>query len=107
MDEAGKIKILDPQQKLSNSDKSWLTEKINKFDGLSKTVRAHLKTLMTRADHTDSLVKKHHLNRHNFQSTIDYGDILNISRDCLGKKFDTMLNEHLERRPAPSIDMHA
>jgi len=104
LDEVGKIKILDPHQKLSESDKSWLTEKINTFNGLSKTVNSHFQTLMTLIDHADSLGKKYNLNRHNFQTTIDYGNILNIAWDSLNKTFDKMLNDNSERRPEPSID---
>jgi len=107
MDEAGKIKILDPHQKLSESDNSWLTEKINTFNGLSKTVNSHFKTLMTLMDHNDSLGKKHNLNRHNFQTTIDYGDILNIGWDRLNKTFDKMLDGNSERQPEPLIDTRA
>lgn len=108
LDENARIKILDPEQKLSKADKWWLTEKINGFDELRATAHTHSKTLMALVDHSDKFGGKYILNRYNFQNTIDYGNTLHTSCERLDEQFAKMLDTHLEKRPEQSkIDTHA
>ena len=107
LDENAKIKILNGRKQLSDADELWLTEQINRLDKLKKTMHAHSKTLMTFVDHCESFGGKYSLNRYNFQSTVDYGEILNIQSDRLHDSFIKMVHSFVPRRSEPLINTYA
>jgi len=107
LDENAKIKILNGRKQLSDTDELWLTEEINRLGKLKKTMHAHSKTLMTFVDHYESFGGKYSLNRYNFQSTVDYGEILNIQSDRLHDSFIKMVHSFVPRRSEPLINTYA
>lgn len=107
LDENAKIKILNGRKQLSDAEELWLTEEINRLDELKKTMHAHSKTLMIFVDHCESFGGKYSLNRHNFQSTVDYGDILNIQSDRLHDSFIKMVRSYVPSRSEPLINTYA
>jgi len=107
LDENAKIKILNGRKQLSDADELWLTEEINRLGKLKKTMHAHSKTLMTFVDHCESFGGKYNLNRYNFQSTVDYGEILNIQRGRLHDSFIKMVHSYVPRRSEPLINTYA
>lgn len=107
LDENAKIKILNGRKQLSDADELWLTEQINRLDKLKKTMHAHSKTLMTFVDHCESFGGKYSLNRYNFQSTVDYGEILNIQSDRLHDSFIKMVHSYVPGRSEPLINTYA
>lgn len=106
LDENAKIKILNGRKQLSDADELWLTEQINRLDKLKKTMHAHSKTLMTFVDHCESFGGKYSLNRYNFQSTVDYGEILNIQSDRLHDSFIKMVHSYVPGRSEPLINTY-
>ncbi|WP_426140449.1 hypothetical protein [Pseudomonas sp. DWP3-1-2] len=107
LDENAKIKILARPLGFSESDMHWLTEEINSFEGLRATAHAHSKTLMALVDHFEPFKGKYNLNRHNFQSTVYYGDNLKVSWMDLQRKFMETLAQSLEKKPQTLIDTYA
>jgi hypothetical protein len=107
LDENANIKILDGRQPLSEADKLWLTDEINKFKDFRNTVHAHSKALMAVVDHTKNFGGKYNLNRHNFQSVIDYKDILNISQHDFYKRALDLVKSHAPMRSEPRINTYA
>ncbi|MBC3949969.1 hypothetical protein [Pseudomonas folii] len=107
LDENANIKILDGRQPLSEADKLWLTDEINKFKDFRNTVHAHSKALMAVVDHTKNFGGKYNLNRHNFQSVIDYKDILNISQYDFYKRALDLVKSHAPMRSEPRINTYA
>lgn len=107
LDENAKIKILNGRKQLSDADELWLTEEINRLDTLKKTMHAHSKTLMIFVDHCESFGGKYSLNRHNFQSTVDYGEILSIQRGRLHDSFIKMVRSYVPSRSEPLINTYA
>ena len=107
LDENAKIKILNGRKQLSDADELWLTEQINRLDKFKKTMHAHSKTLMTFVDHCESFGGKYSLNRYNFQSTVDYGEILNIQSDRLHDSFIKMVHSYVPGRSEPLINTYA
>lgn len=105
LDENANIKILDGRQPLSEADKLWLTDEINKFKDFRSSVHAHSKALMALVDHRKDF-GKYNLNRHNFQTTIDYRDILNTSnRDFHGRSLK-MVSSYTPMRSEPRINAY-
>jgi len=107
LDENAKIKILDGRNKLSEADKLWLTDEINTFKDFGTTIHAHAKALMTLVDHREDFGGKYNLNRHNFQSVIDYGEILNMTWENQHEKFIKMVYDYSPRKSESLIDTHA
>ncbi|WP_095094170.1 hypothetical protein [Pseudomonas sp. Irchel 3A5] len=107
LDENANIKILDGQQPLSDANKVWLTDEINKFKNFRNTVHAHSKTLMALVDHTKDFGGKYNLNRYNFQSVIDYKDILNTSHHDFYERSLSMVQSHAPIRSEPRINTYA
>ncbi|PHN32631.1 hypothetical protein [Pseudomonas sp. ICMP 561] len=107
LDKNANIKILDGRQPLDEADKLWLTDEINKFKDFRNTVHAHSKALMTVVDHTKDFGGKYNLNRHNFQSVIDYKDILNISQHDFYKRALDLVKSHAPMRSEPRINTYA
>lgn len=107
LDENAKIKILDGRQPLSEADKLWLTDEINRFKDLRNTVHAHSKALMALVDHAKNFDGKYNLNRHNFQSVIDYRDILNTSQHDFYERSLKMVRSYTPMRTEPRINTYA
>ncbi|PHN32632.1 hypothetical protein [Pseudomonas sp. ICMP 561] len=107
LDENANIKILDGRQPLNEADKLWLTDEINKFKDFRNTVHAHSKALMTVVDHTKDFGGKYNLNRQNFQSIIDYRDILNTSQNDYYERALQMVKSHAPMRSEPRINTYA
>lgn len=107
LDENGNIKILDGRHPLSEADKLWLTDEINKFKDFRNTVHAHSKALMALVDHTRDFGGKYNLNRHNFQSVIDYRDILNTSQHDFYERSLQMVRSYTPMRAEPRINTYA
>lgn len=107
LDENANIKILDGRQPLDEADKLWLTNEINKFKDLRNTVHDHSKALMTLVDHTKDFGGKYNLNRHNFQSVIDYRDILNTSQRDFYERAIRMVKSHTPMRSEPRVNTYA
>jgi len=107
LDENAEIKILDGRQPLTEADKLWLTDEINKFKDLRNTVHAHSKALMALVDHTKDFSGKYNLNRHNFQSVIDYRDILNTSQHDFYERSLKMVRNYTTMRTEPRINTYA
>jgi hypothetical protein len=112
LDENAKIKILDSTQKLSDADKSWLTEEVNTFKDIRQHVRKHSETLI-RLVETDiqKFGGKYNLNAQNFQKTINYGDILDDKWGGRWASIDNYMTkqviESAEKRPVPLLDVYA
>lgn len=112
LDENAKIKILDSTQKLSDADKSWLTEEINTFKDIRQHVRKHSETLI-RLVETDiqKFGGKYNLNAQNFQKTINYGDILDEKWGGRWASIDDYMTkqviENAEKRPTHVLDTYA
>jgi hypothetical protein len=107
LDENANIKILDGRQPFSDADKTWLTDEINKFKDFRTSVHAHSKTLMALVDHTKDFGGKYNLNRYNFQSVIDYKDILNTSHHDFYERSLSMVQSHAPIRSEPRINTYA
>ncbi|MCQ2992540.1 hypothetical protein NLO88_00875 [Pseudomonas syringae] len=107
LDENANIKILDGRQPLCGADKIWLTDEINKFKDFRNTVHAHSKTLMALVDHTKDFGGKYNLNRHNFQSVIDYKDILNTPHHDFYERSLSMVKSYAPARTEPRINTYA
>lgn len=107
LDENANIKILDGRQPLSEADKLWLTDEINKFKNLRITIHDHSKALMALVDHTKDFGGKYNLNRHNFQSTIDYRDILNTSQHDFYERALKAIQDYAPKRSEPRISTYA
>lgn len=107
LDENANIKILDGRQPLGEADKLWLTDEINKFKDFRNTVHAHSKALMAVVDHTKDFGGKYNLNRHNFQSVIDYKEILNTSQRDFYERALHMVKSHAPIRSEPRINTYA
>ncbi|MCD5969668.1 hypothetical protein [Pseudomonas quasicaspiana] len=107
LDENANIEILDGRQPLCDADKLWLTDEINKFKDLRNTVHAHSKTLMALVDHTKDFGGKYNLNRHNFQSVIDYKDILNTPHHDFYERSLSMVKSYAPARTEPRINTYA
>ena len=106
LDENAKIKILDGRNKLSEADKLWLTDEINKFKDFGTTIHAHANALMTLVDHREDFGGKYNLNRHNFQAVIDYGEILNMTWENQHEKFIKMVYDYAPKKSESLIDTH-
>ena len=112
LDENAKIKILDSTQKLSDADKSWLTEEINTFKDIRHHVHKHSEALI-RIVETDihKFGGKYNLNTQNFQKTINYGDILDEKWGGRGASIDEYITkqviENAEKRPSTLLDTYA
>jgi len=107
LDENANIKILDGRQPLTEADKLWLTDEINKFKNLRNTIHAHSKALMALVDHTKDFGGKYNLNRHNFQSVIDYRDILNTSQHDFYERSLKTVRSYTPMRTEPRISTYA
>ena len=107
LDENANIKILDGRQPLTEADKLWLTDEINRFKDFRNTVHAHSKALMGFVDHAKNFDGKYNLNRHNFQSVIDYRDILNTSQHDFYERSLIMLRSYTPMRTEPRISTYA
>jgi len=107
LDENANIKILDGRQPLDEADKLWLTNEINKFKDFRNTVHDHSKALMAVVDHSKDFGGKYNLNRHNFQSVIDYRDILNTSQRDFYERALHMVKSHAPMRSEPRINTYA
>jgi len=107
LDENANIKILDGRQPLTEADKLWLTDEINRFKDLRNTVHAHSKALMGFVDHARNFDGKYNLNRHNFQSVIDYRDILNTSQHDFYERSLKMVRNYTPMRTEPRISTYA
>ncbi|MCD5989757.1 hypothetical protein K3169_06785 [Pseudomonas phytophila] len=107
LDENANIKILDGRQPLDEADKLWLTNEINKFKDFRNTVHDHSKALMAIVDHSQDFGGKYNLNRHNFQSVIDYRDILNTSQRDFYERALYMVKSHAPMRSEPRINTYA
>ncbi|RMQ99074.1 hypothetical protein ALP94_03262 [Pseudomonas savastanoi pv. glycinea] len=106
LDENANIKILDGRQPLSEADKLWLTDEINKFKDFRNSVHSHSKTLMALVDHTRDF-GKYNLNRYNFQTTIDYRDIFNTSHRDFHDRSLKMVSDYTPMRSEPRINTYA
>ena len=112
LDENAKIKILESTGKLSDADKSWLTEEINAFKDIRQHVRKHSETLIQLVE-TDiqKFGGKYNLNAQNFQKTINYGDILNEKWGGRWASIDDYMTkqviENAEKRPTHVLDTYA
>jgi len=107
LDENANIKILDGRQPLTEADKLWLTDEINRFKDFRNTVHAHSKALMGFVDHAKNFDGKYNLNRHNFQSVIDYRDILNTSQHDFYERSLKMVRSYTPMRTEPRISTYA
>jgi len=107
LDENAKIKILASPLQLSESDMTWLTEEINSFEGLRTTAHAHSKAIMAIVDHFEPFKGKYNLNRHNFQTTVHYGNNLRVSWLELQGKFMEQLAHSIEKKPQTLLDTYA
>lgn len=112
LDEDGKIKILDSGQQLSDADKSWLTEEINAFKDIRLHVNKHATLLMELVEiDTEKFGREYKLNARNFQSTIDYRDILNEQWTTRGvsmdEHFTQQILENAEKRPSTLFETYA
>jgi len=107
LDENAKIKILDGRNKLSEADKLWLTDEINKFKDFGTSIHAHSKALVTLVAHREDFGGRYSLNRHNFQSVIDYGEILNMTLENQHAHFIKMVHDYAPRKSESLIDTHA
>ena len=106
LDENANIKILDGRQPLTEADKLWLTDEINRFKNFRNTVHAHSKALMGFVDHAKNFEGKYNLNRHNFQSVIDYRDILNTSQHDFYERSLKMVRSYTPMRTEPRISTY-
>jgi len=106
LDENANIKILDGRQPLTEADKLWLTDEINRFKDFRNTVHAHSKALMGFVDHAKNFEGKYNLNRHNFQSVIDYRDILNTSQHDFYERSLKMVRNYTPMRTEPRISTY-
>jgi len=106
LDENANIKILDGRQPLTEADKLWLTDEINRFKDFRNTVHAHSKALMGFVDHAKNFEGKYNLNRHNFQSVIDYRDILNTSQHDFYERSLKMVRSYTPMRTEPRISTY-
>lgn len=105
LDENANIKVLDGRQPLSEADKLWLTDEPNKFEDFRNSVHSHSKALMALVDHTRDF-GKYNLNRYNFQSTIDYRDILNTSNRDFHDRSLKMVSSYAPMRSEPRINTY-
>lgn len=107
LDENANIRILDGRQPLDEADKLWLTNEINKFKDFRNTVHDHSKALMAVVDHSKDFGGKYNLNRHNFQSVIDYRDILNTSYHDFYERSLKMVSSYAPIRSEPRVNTYA
>jgi len=112
LDENAKIKILDSTEKLSEADKSWLTEEINTFKDIRQHVRKHSEMLIQLVE-TDihKFGGKYNLNAQNFQKTINYGEILNEKWGGRWVSIDDFITKQVidnaKKRPTALLDTYA
>jgi len=101
VDAAGNFTILTPQNNLSQSEKSWLTEQLSQYRGLKVNLMAHVEASSLLAKHDKTgLLSRYQLDSDDIAHMIDYGAILRS--DDIFRSLTEQIQERAPRK-IPSI----
>lgn len=102
------IKIIAPENSLSESDKKWLTDTLNNIEYFKESVQSHARIMMELVDHdTEKFGGQYILNLMNFQDTIDYGKVVAVRKNDLSEEWIRQIHENAEKRKSSLIDIKA
>lgn len=100
------IKILDPDQSLSDGDLEYLTKLFNNRRNFRDSVCEHAKMAMALVDHDDKAFGgKYKLDLLNIQNTLDYGKLIMLKPEKMREAFVRQIIENGEKREQPLVDI--